>query len=143
MNCGLRESSLNEKQNKYDILKFTFAVIHECHEWKWGICAHCRSRHKCIDHFRPVYPSEEGIYYPTERIEISPKHIQDLGTYVHEFTEASIVQIMRRFRKNWHSFVEFKGAGLESTYVVHVISPYGANNSTCIEPATKKHRPKW
>jgi len=76
-------------------------------------------------------------------IEISPRHAYDLGTYVHEFTEASIIQVLRSFRKNWHSFVEFKKEGLKSTYLVHVLSPYGANNGTCLEPSTHRNRPKW
>jgi hypothetical protein len=128
-------------RTNYDILKFKFTCFHECHEWQWGTCIHCRSRNVCQDHFRPVYPSEEGIYYPTEKIEISPKHIQDLGTYVHEFTEASIIQILKHFRKNWHKDVELQG--YKRTYIVHLISIWGANNNTCLEPVTKKHKPRW
>jgi hypothetical protein len=132
-----------QPRTNYDILKFKLSCFHECHEYKWGVCPHCRSRKICQDNVRPVYPSEEGIYYPTEMIEISPRHVYDLGTYIHEFTEASIIQVLRRFRINWHSFVEFKNEGLKSTYLTHVISPYGANNETCLEPSTHRHRPKW
>ena len=131
----------NSTRNKYNILSFQFACYHECHEGKWGKCKHCISRTRCVNTVRPVYPSEQGIYYPTERIEIALKTVEDLGFYVHEFTEAAIVQVMLKFRKDWHRFVEFKG--YKSTYVTHFISMYGANNQTCLEPVTKRNRPKW
>jgi hypothetical protein len=131
----------NSTRNKYNILSFSFVCFHECHEGKWGKCPHCISRTKCVDNVRPVYPSEQGIYYPIERIEVAPKCAEDLGLYVHEFTEAAIIQIMLKFRKDWHRFVEFKG--YKSTYVTHFISEYGANNQTCLEPATRSHKPKW
>jgi hypothetical protein len=104
-------------------------------------CLHCISKNKCKDSLRPVYPSEEGIYYPIEMVEISAKHVEDLGTYVHEFTEASIIQILIRFRKDWNRRVEFKG--YKSTYIAHIISIWGMNNDTCLEPCTRSSRPKW
>lgn len=133
----------NSTRNKYDIWGFQFSCIHECHEGKWGKCFHCISRSRCKDTIRPVYPSEEGIYYPIERIEISPQHAEDLGTYIHEFTEASIIQILIKFRKDWNRRVEFTKEGFKSTYIVHLISPYGMNNGMCLEPATRYNRPKW
>lgn len=133
----------NSTRNKYNILGFEFSCFHECHEGKWGKCPHCISRNKCKDRIRPVYPSEEGIYYPIERIEISPQHAEDLGTYIHEFTEASIIQILIKFRKDWNRRVEFTKEGFKSTYIVHLISPYGMNNGMCLEPATRYNRPKW
>lgn len=129
------------ERSKHNIIGFQFSCKHECHEYKWGVCEHCRSRHKCIEYSRPVYPSEEGIYYATEKIEISPKHAEDLGTYIHEFTEASIIQILLKMRKDWHREVKF--GTFDKTYVVHFISFYGTNNNTCLEPATKSNRPRW
>ncbi len=128
-------------RTNYNILGFQFSCVHSCSEYKWGVCKHCRSRTKCKDHVRPVYPSEEGIFYPIERIEISPDHAQDLGTYVHEITEASIIQILRRWRKDWNRGVQFEG--YNDTYIVHFISVWGANNGTCLEPVTRQHKPKW
>jgi hypothetical protein len=137
-----KESLLNkEDRTKYDIWDFQFTCFHECREWEWGVCHHCRSRHTCQDHIRPVYPSEEGIYYPIEKIEVSLHHVQDLGTYIHEFTEVSIIQVLRRFRKDWHRDVEYKG--YKRTYITHFISPLGEANGTCLEPVTKRNRPKW
>jgi hypothetical protein len=132
---------MRRPRTNYNILGFHFSCIHSCSEYKWGVCVHCHSRTKCKDHVRPVYPSEEGILYPIEKIEISPVHAQDLGTYVHEFTEASIIQILRRWGKNWHRAVQFDN--MKETYIVHIISPYGANNGACLEPATRRHQPKW
>jgi hypothetical protein len=126
---------------KYNILNYHFTCFHRCSEWKWGICKHCRSRHRCKDHVRPVYPSEEGISYPTEEVEISLAHSQDLGTYVHEFTETTVIQIMNRWRKYWYAGVQFKGYG--DTYIAHFICPYGTNNGRCLEPVTKRNRPRW
>lgn len=131
----------NSIRNRYDIWSFQFSCLHECHEGKWGKCIHCISRNRCKDTLRPVYPSEEGIYYPIERIEISLNHAEDLGTYIHEFSEASIIQIFKRWRKDWNRAVEFKG--YNKTYIVHFIVPYGANNGKCLEPSTKRNRPKW
>lgn len=130
-------------RTKYDIIGFSFTCLHECHEYKWDICKHCRSRNRCIDHIRFVYPSEEGICFPTEEIELSPQHSQDLGTYIHEFTEASIIQIFVRWRKNWNSEFESKKWNIKHTYIVHVLSPFGTNNQKCLEPSTRRNRPKW
>jgi hypothetical protein len=94
-----------------------------------------------MDHVRPVYPSEEGIYYPTERIEISLEHVEDLGTFIHEFTEDAIIRVLRRNHKDWNRGVKFED--YNSTYIVHFISLWGANNNTCLEPITRKNRPKW
>jgi hypothetical protein len=141
MHYGPREYWLNNQQNKYDIWGFQFSCIHECHEYKWERCLHCRSSHKCNEHFRPVYPSEEGVYYPIEKIEISPQHAQDLGTYVHEFTEVSIIRVFRRMHIDWLKDVHFKD--YERTYVTHFISLWGANNNTCLEPSTKRNKPRW
>lgn len=132
---------LNFIRNKYDIWSFSFTCFHECHEWKWGKCPHCISRNRCSDGLRPVYPSEEGIYYPVERIEISSKHIEDIGTYIHEFSEASIIQVMKRWKKDWNRAVKFEG--YSGTYIAHFIVPFGANNGASLEPATKRNRPKW
>jgi len=132
---------INKPRNKYNIWGFQFSCVHECHEGKWGKCFHCISRSRCKNGIRPVYPSEEGIYYPIERIEISPQHAEDLGTYIHEFTEASIIQILIKFRKDWYCSVEYKGYG--KSYISHFICPYGTNNGRCLEPATKSNRPKW
>jgi hypothetical protein len=128
-------------RTRYDISNFQFTCVHECSEWKWDVCKHCRSRHRCKDHIRPVYPSEEGISYPTEKIEVSLVHAQDLGIYVHEFTEATIIQIMNRWRKYWYAGVHFKGYG--DTYISHFICLYGTNNGNCLEPVTKRNKPKW
>ena len=130
-------------RTNYNILKYEFSCSHYCANWHWKKCKECRSRNKCKKHIRHVYRSEEGIYYPTERFEISPKHAEDLGTYVHEFTEHYIIQVLRRYRINWHKSVTFKKDNINRTYVVHVISPYGANNGTCIDPSTHRNRPKW
>ena len=81
------------------------------------------------------------ISVPFDKLEISPFHGEDLGTYVHEFTEASIIQIFRRWRKDWNRGVQFEG--YNDTYIVHFISVWGANNGACLEPATRKHKPKW
>jgi hypothetical protein len=64
-----------------------------------------------------------------------------LGTYIHEFTEAAIIRILRRYGVDWNAAVKFDG--LKTTYAVHVISLYGFNNNTCLEPATRKNRAKW
>jgi hypothetical protein len=134
-------SKFRKPRTKYNIIGFSFSCYHECSEYKWGVCSHCRSRRLCKDSIRPVYPSEEGIYYAIERIEFAPIHALDLGTYIHEFTEASIIQILRRYRVNWHKDVTFPK--MKTTYIVHVISPFGANNGACLEPSTKRHRAKW
>lgn len=134
-------SKIRKPRTNYNILIYTFACYHDCHEYKGGVCPHCRSRNKCKNHIRPVYPSEEGIYYPIERVEISPTHAEDLGTYIHEFTEHTIIQILRRYHVNWYKSVSFNN--LKRTYIVHIISVFGANNGTCLEPATYKNRPKW
>lgn len=131
----------NSTRNKYNILGFEFSCFHECHEGKWGKCPHCISRNKCKDRIRPVYPSEEGIYYPIERIEISPQHAEDLGTYIHEFTEASIIQILIKFRKDWNRRVEFDG--YDATYIAHFITPWGTANGRSLFPVTKKSKPVW
>lgn len=122
-------------------MDFSFSSFHNCSEYKWDVCKHCRSRHKCNDHIRPVYPSEEGIYYPIERIEISPQHATDLGFYIHEFTETSIIQILRKFRVNWHKDVHFKGYG--DTYISHFITPWGTANGRSLFPVTRKNKPTW
>jgi hypothetical protein len=132
---------LSNQRNKYDIYTFQITCFHECHEYRWGKCDHCKSRHKCNEHFRPVYPSEEGVYYPTEKIEISSQHVQDLGTYIHEFTEVSIIQILRQFHKDWNKAVHFNG--YERTFIAHFICPFGTNNGACLEPVTKRNRPRW
>jgi hypothetical protein len=134
-------SKLRKPRTNYNILGYTFLCFHECHEYKWGVCPHCRSRNKCKDHIRPVYPSEEGIYYPIERIEISPKHAEDLGTYIHEFTEHAIIHIFLHWGKDWNHGVKFEG--YKSTYIVHFITPWGVPNGRSLFPATRKNRPKW
>jgi hypothetical protein len=131
---------INERNN-YNVLSYQFTCLHECFEWKWHICVHCRSRNKCVDHIRPVYLSEEGIYHPTEKVEISLQHFQDLGFYVHEFTETSISDILRRFRKDWNASVKFKGYG--DTYITHFISLYGNNHGRCLSPVTRYNLPRW
>jgi hypothetical protein len=77
-------------RTNYNILGFQFSCLHSCSEYKWDVCRHCRSRNKCKDHIRPVYPSEEGIFYPLERIEICPQHAYDLGTYIHELQRVQL-----------------------------------------------------
>jgi hypothetical protein len=72
---------------------------------------------------------------------VSLVHAQDLGIYVHEFTEATIIQIMNRWRKYWYAGVHFKGYG--DTYISHFICLYGTNNGNCLEPVTKRNKPKW
>jgi hypothetical protein len=134
---------LNDQRTKYNILGFVFSCVHECSEWEWGRCIHCKSRFKCVDHIRPVYPSEQGVYFPTERIEVSFQHAIDLDFYVHEFTEASIIQILKRYHKDWYATVKFEKPGYQRTYIVHFISLWGFNNNTCLEPVTRKNRPKW
>lgn len=126
----------------YDVRDYQFICLHECYEWHSSQkCVHCRSQNKCVDHIRPVYLSEEGIYHPTEKVEIAPQHIQDLGTYIHEFTETSISDVLRRFKKDWNASVKFDG--YRETYITHFISVWGANNNTCLEPCTKQNRPRW
>jgi hypothetical protein len=134
-------SNIRKPRTNYNILGFEFSCLHSCSEYKWGICSHCRSRNKCKNHVRPVYSSEEGIFYPIEKIEISSIHAFDLGTYIHEITEASIIQILRRYHINWHKAVQFDG--YNETYIVHFISAWGANNGACFEPVTRKHKPLW
>ena len=132
---------MRRPRTNYDIRDFKFTSLHKCGEYKYKKCVHCRSRRKCKDHIRPVYLSEEGIFYPIEEIEVSPIHAFDLGLYVHEFTEAAFIRIFRRWRKDWNKGVNFDG--YNETYIVHFISMYGVNNGSCLEPATHKNRPRW
>ena len=125
----------------HNILGFHFSCVCSCIEYKWKPCSHCCSKSKCKNHIRPVYPSEEGIYYAVERIEISPVHAQDLGTFIHEFSEAAIIQIFRRWHKDWNKDVQFDG--YKGTYIAHFISCYGDNNGRCLNPATLYNKPKW
>lgn len=134
-------SKIRKPRTNYNILGYVFACYHECHEYKWGVCFHCRSRNKCKNHIRPVYPSEEGIYYPTERVEISPKHAEDLGTYIHEFNEDAIIRIFRRWRKDWNKDVHFEG--YNRTYISHFITPYGTANGRSLFPVTRRNRANW
>ena len=125
---------------KYDLYGFKFTCVHECSEWKYGVCKHCRSRHLCNDHVRPVYPSETGVCFPTETVEIAPRYSEDLGTYVHEFTEVEIIKILRSYHKDWNA--SFVVKGYRGTFIAHFISLYGVNG-TCMEPVTKRNRPRW
>lgn len=124
-----------------DITTYKFTCLHKCSEWKWDKCGHCRSRNKCKKHIRPITLTEEGISYPTQEIEVSFFHSQDLGTYVHEFTEDTIIKIFRSWRKDWYAGVKFKGYG--DTYIVHFITLFGTNNGKCLEPCTKRNKPRW
>jgi hypothetical protein len=128
-------------RTKYNVLGYKFTCFHECHEWKWGVCGHCRSRHRCKNGVRPVYPSEEGIYYPIEMFQVSLEHSEDLGFYVHEFTEATIIQLFNKFRQRWNKDIHFDG--YKPTYIVHFVTLYGTNNGKCLDPSTKRNHPRW
>lgn len=85
--------------------------------------------------------TEEGISYPTHEIEVSFVHSQDLGTYVHEFTEDAVIAFLKSMRKDWYTAVKYKGYG--ETYIAHFICQWGANNGKCLDPCTKRNKPRW
>lgn len=124
-----------------DITTFHFSCVHECKEWKWKSCSHCRSRKRCCNHVKMVSLGKEGINYLTHTIEVSPQHAQDLGTLIHEISENTIITILCSWRKDWYAAVKFKG--YNATYISHFITLWGTNNNRCLEPVTRKNRPKW
>ena len=115
---------MSELENEHDIWGFEFTCIHE---WKGKI--------------RKVTDGSSGIYYPTEEILVSQKWIENLGFYVHEFTEAAIIQVFDRLKFDYMAKVHYKG--YKSTYIAHFISLFGENNGCCLEPATKKYTTRW
>lgn len=90
---------------------------------------------------RHVYESESGIYYPVEQIRAAPKFAKNLGFWLHEFTEAAIIEVLEREGYDWNA--KFHPKGFKSTFIAHFITPLGANNGCTIDPATRTNRPKW
>jgi len=114
-------------QNKYDITDFTFI---------------------CTDKIRVGYrkyrkfkPSESGIYYNRRSVIVHPKHVKNLGFWVHEFTESAIINVLRRWKKPFLKTVKFEG--YKPTTIAHFISPYGANNKRNLFPQKSRREPKW
>ena len=112
-----------KKYKEHDILSFSFSCISD-----YG------GRHLITN-------GDSGIYYPISEIRISPQYVENLGFYVHEFSEASIIQLLIEWGFDYHSKVEFKG--FKSTYIAHFITPFGTNNGCNLRPATKKDTARW
>lgn len=92
---------------------------------------------------KKVSDGRSGIYYSIEEVWVSPRWIENLGFYVHEFTEATIIQIFDRLGLDYNAKVHYKKWGFKSTYIVHFISPLGTNNGCNLEPATHKNTARW
>lgn len=74
---------------------------------------------------------------------IHPKQIGNIGCWVHEFTEASIIKILNSnsFRKPWKRTLYFKD--YKPSTVSHLISVYGIDNGRNLEPQTNMDIPEW
>jgi len=114
----------DERRESHDILGFEFTCIHE---WKGKV--------------RNVTDAYSGIYYPTEEIRVSIKWVENLGFWVHEMTEATIIQVLDRLNFDYITKVHYEG--YKSTYIAHFISCFGANNGCSLVPATRKNTARW
>jgi len=112
------------KKRNHDIWGFKITCIHE---WK-GVKRH-------------VYESEAGIYYPINEIRVAPIFAKNLGFWIHEFSEAAIVETLDKVGYDWNA--RFHPKGFKSTFIAHFITPLGENNGCTLDPATRTNRPKW
>ena len=64
--------------------------------------------------------------------------IEDPEFYAHEFSEITIIKLLRRWNKRfvvkWN--IQFKG--FKATSIPHLISPFGVPNQRCIMPSRVK-----
>ena len=68
--------------------------------------------------------------------------INNLGFWIHEFSELTIIGIIEREGlDDWKNSVKFDG--YKKTYISHLISPYGYDNEQSLNPQKSKHIPVW
>jgi hypothetical protein len=112
-----------KKENR-DIRTFKFTCVHD---WRGQVSK--------------VTDGCSGIYYPMEEIRVSPKWVENLGFWVHEFAEAALIEVLTKMKYDYHVKVQY--AEFKSTYIAHFITPLGGNNGCNLEPATKKNTIRW
>lgn len=86
-------------------------------------------------------PLESGISFLLNKVLVADYYSEDCGFWIHEFTELAIIRILNNWGKNWKKFIGFKG--FKPAKIAHFISPYGLNNSRCLEPQKSRKDPKW
>jgi hypothetical protein len=83
------------------------------------------------------------VHYGENRIIIHPKQIENMGFWVHELTEVTIIKILNSnsFRKPWRRTLYFKD--YNPCRISHLISMYGLNNGRNLEPQIDENIPEW
>jgi len=90
---------------------------------------------------KDIKAEESCICYITNEIIVSSDLVENCGFWVHEFTEAKIIQILVRWRKPWNKLVRFDG--FKTTIIPHIISPHGMDNGRNLFPQKNKNKPEW
>ena len=88
-----------------------------------------------------VGEKDSYIHLSSRVFVVSPKQINNLGFWVHEFSELTIIGILRRMKKLQYKAVKYKG--FKSTTIVHLIVPFGLNNGRSLDPQLSKENPAW
>jgi len=116
------------------------------------VCARQRRREKkSYDIFEYAFFSNDEIKTSGSRLHfssatalISPKQIGNLGMWVHEFTELTLIEILNEWRKPWRNNTTFKNRPeFKLTTIPHFMAPWGLDNDCCLIPQVSRKEPKW